>query len=74
MTYENDVRHTDYITIEEYEVSKCFIQTVNIYKNSITKFGQILRLAMRIFRDHLIRLIKFKFISIVNIQNDFSLI
>lgn len=31
MTYENDVDHTDYIIIVNYEVFKCFIKTVNIH-------------------------------------------
>lgn len=31
MTYENGVLHTDYMTIEDYEVLKFLIKTVNIH-------------------------------------------
>lgn len=31
MTYVNDVHHTDYFTVEDYEVLECFIKTVIIH-------------------------------------------
>lgn len=55
MTYGNDVQHTDFITIEDNKVLKCFIKSVNIHISKLNyKVWTILRGTVRTFRNHLI--------------------
>lgn len=64
--HENDVQHTYYITLEDYDVMKCFIKkTVNTYtvsKNSITKFAKFVRWALHTFQQLFDALTSYKFL------------